>query len=233
MGLTQEHNLDGTLHGTDAQLELYALGRLPASDLPLLEEHLLTCTACQERLDGIEDVAIGMREALAAWRQSRPRRPQTDWLRWLRRPAFSMALAFAALVVVLAIFSNGRDPVRAGSIASVDRDARRNALRSARSRVRPHPCGRSPGRGAIPDRSRECSGPPNVERAGGQRSGGSPGCCDAAAVDARRLLRAALLSRREGSARIRIPDPAPEYLFEPASVPLTVGHSWLLWSALP
>ena len=113
MGRCVEHNgikLSGDLHGTDEKLELYALGRLPESDLPLLEEHLIVCTTCQEKLDGIGDFALGMREAAVA-------APQTDWfgrrfasgLRSLiRRPAFSMALAFAALVVVIGIFSSGR-----------------------------------------------------------------------------------------------------------------------------
>jgi hypothetical protein len=105
MGLNQEHNL----HGTEDQLELYALGRLSATDLPLLEEHLLTCAACQEHLDAIGSFAVGMREALVT--EPKPVRtsaPRTDWFGWLQRPAFSMALGFAALVIVLAVFSNGR-----------------------------------------------------------------------------------------------------------------------------
>ena len=55
-----EHNF----HQTDDQLEQYALNRLPEADLPRLEEHLLTCVACQEKLDEIGDFALGMREAL-------------------------------------------------------------------------------------------------------------------------------------------------------------------------
>lgn len=115
MGRSVEHNgnkLSGDLHGTDEQLELYALGRLPESDLPLLEEHLIVCATCQEKLDGIGDFALGMQEAAAP-----AATPQTDWFgrrlvaglpSLIRRPAFSMALAFAALVIVIGIFSNGR-----------------------------------------------------------------------------------------------------------------------------
>lgn len=106
-----EHNF----HGTDDQLEQYALGRLPDSDLPWVEEHLMICPACQERLNGIGDFAIGMREALAlpdpepetaALQRKGPAR--ADWFGWLRRPAFAMAVAFAALVIVAGIFSSSR-----------------------------------------------------------------------------------------------------------------------------
>jgi anti-sigma factor RsiW len=96
-------------HGTDDQLEQYALGRLPESDLPLLEEHLMVCPDCQERLDGIENFALGMREALGTEYALKPvAAPKTDWFGWMRRPAFSMALAFAALIIAVGIFSTGR-----------------------------------------------------------------------------------------------------------------------------
>jgi hypothetical protein len=102
-------------HGTDDQLELYARGRLPESDLPVLEEHLMICTSCREKLDEIGDFALGMREASGAGSASTPARAgsRTDWFgggwaSFFRRPAFSMALAFAALVVILGVFGNGR-----------------------------------------------------------------------------------------------------------------------------
>jgi hypothetical protein len=77
------------LHGTDDQLELYALDWLPDSALPQLEEHLLICAACRERLDEIGAFALGMREARGEESQSR-----ISWFGWLRRPAVSMALGF-------------------------------------------------------------------------------------------------------------------------------------------
>jgi len=90
-----EHNF----HGTDDQLEQYALDLLPESHLPRLEEHLMICEVCREKLDQIADFALGMRAAPVT-------APPTDWFGWLRRPAFSMALAFAALILVVGIFSN-------------------------------------------------------------------------------------------------------------------------------
>jgi hypothetical protein len=95
-------------HGTEDQLELYARGRLTESDLPVLEEHLMICTTCREKLDEIGDFALGMQEASAKQAAPRP-----VWMGWglasfFRRPAFSMALAFVALLVVVGVFSNGR-----------------------------------------------------------------------------------------------------------------------------
>ena len=95
-------------HGTDDQLELYARGRLPESDLPVLEEHLMICTTCREKLDEIADFALGMREASAALPVPQTRRSEWGLASFFRRPAFSMAIAFAALLVVLGVFSNGR-----------------------------------------------------------------------------------------------------------------------------
>jgi hypothetical protein len=100
-------------HGTDDQLELYARGRLPESDLPVLEEHLMICTPCREKLDEIADFALGMQEASSKAASGMSAVPQTRRSEWglasfFRQPAFSMALAFAALLVVLGVFSNGR-----------------------------------------------------------------------------------------------------------------------------
>lgn len=50
-------------HTTDEQLELYALTRLADSELALLEEHLLICASCREKLDAIAQFAAGMRDA--------------------------------------------------------------------------------------------------------------------------------------------------------------------------
>jgi hypothetical protein len=101
-------NVESYFHGTDDRLELYARGRLPESDLPVLEEHLMICTTCREKVDEIGDFALGMREALGTAVV-----PQTRDFGWglaslFRLPAFSMALALVALLVGIGVFSNGR-----------------------------------------------------------------------------------------------------------------------------
>jgi len=100
--------VENDFHGTEDQLELYALGRLPDSDLPRLEEHLLVCTTCREKLNGIEDFALAMREA--SGKVIVPKAGRVGWglASFFRRPAVSMTLAFVALLAVLAVFSNGR-----------------------------------------------------------------------------------------------------------------------------
>jgi hypothetical protein len=105
-------------HGTDEQLERYSLGSLSDSDLPELEAHLLMCSACRERLNGIEDFSIAMRDALSEEFAIEAVPPENaasrgGWFKWdlpsiLRRPAFSMALGCVALIVALFIFSHGR-----------------------------------------------------------------------------------------------------------------------------
>jgi hypothetical protein len=110
-----------SVHGTDEQFELYLLNRLPESDLALLEEHLFICAACREKLDGVGDFVLGMREAP---RQLLLVTAPAIWPGWripsqlgsfFRRPAFSMGLAFATLLIVVAIFSSvgNRFPLRA------------------------------------------------------------------------------------------------------------------------
>ena len=87
--------MDLNFHGTEDRLEQYALGRLPGADLIALEEHLLICDACRERLDDIGAFAIGMREALSLPPEVAPAAASRDWFAWLRRPVFAMAIAGA------------------------------------------------------------------------------------------------------------------------------------------
>jgi hypothetical protein len=94
-------------HWSEDQLESYVRGQLDSADVARLEEHLLICVACQDRLDAAEDIAIGFREALKTELEPAPE-PQRSprWFDWLRRPAFSMGLSFAALILAVALFSS-------------------------------------------------------------------------------------------------------------------------------
>jgi hypothetical protein len=65
------------IHETDERLELYALGRLPESEVAAVEEHLLLCETCQDRLDEAEAFALPMREAIAS--EPEPE-TETGWL---------------------------------------------------------------------------------------------------------------------------------------------------------
>jgi anti-sigma factor RsiW len=105
--------VDLNFHGTDDQLEEYVFGRLSVSDLPALEEHLMICGACRDRLDAMEAVTAGLKEALGT--NPALLKPAPSWAEWfarfaqerLRQPAFFMAVGLVALVAVVAVLSNG------------------------------------------------------------------------------------------------------------------------------
>jgi anti-sigma factor ChrR (cupin superfamily) len=50
-------------HIPDADLELYALGRLSESTGPPIDEHLLVCADCRELLTGWDEYVRAMRSA--------------------------------------------------------------------------------------------------------------------------------------------------------------------------
>jgi anti-sigma factor RsiW len=51
-------------HIQDDDLELYALDRLPEPDAAPVEEHLLVCGACRERLTEWDEYVAAMRAAM-------------------------------------------------------------------------------------------------------------------------------------------------------------------------
>jgi hypothetical protein len=124
----KEVSLDPNIHATGDQLEQYALGSLPDSDVPRLEEHLLVCAACRDRIDEIAEFTLGLREAV----RNEPlpaASPQPDWFAWFRRPAFSMAVGLAALIIFMAVFSNRR--TKFAPAASIQLTAMRGEMTSS------------------------------------------------------------------------------------------------------
>jgi len=101
-------------HTTDDQLEDYCLGRIPPSELPGIEEHLLVCPACQEHLRETDRYIRTMRAAITvlASATSRPARPWTQMFQWMWRPVPATALAGLASIalvwVVLPSLREGR-----------------------------------------------------------------------------------------------------------------------------
>jgi anti-sigma factor RsiW len=51
-------------HIPEDLLELYSLGRLDESQLAPVEEHLLICHDCQDRLEGIDEFVAALRSAV-------------------------------------------------------------------------------------------------------------------------------------------------------------------------
>jgi hypothetical protein len=115
-------------HGTDDQLEAYALGRLAASDQPALErleEHLMICSTCRNRIDDVEAFTSGMKgafgphSALAISKQT----PLFSWLPW---PRVSIALALIALAAIISIFS--RSQTQFAAVANLQLSATRGEI---------------------------------------------------------------------------------------------------------
>jgi hypothetical protein len=94
-------------HGTDDQLEAYALGQLATSNQPgleVLEEHLMICSTCRDRLDGVEAFVSGMKDAFGP-HSAIAISKQTELFAWLPWPRVSLAMALLALAAVIFIFS--------------------------------------------------------------------------------------------------------------------------------
>jgi anti-sigma factor RsiW len=53
-------------HASENALEEYALGRLPEPELASLEEHLLLCDKCRERLRTVDELIEMLRVATGA-----------------------------------------------------------------------------------------------------------------------------------------------------------------------
>ncbi len=101
-------------HPSEEILERYALGRVGASDMEPIEEHLLVCPQCQERLSEADQYILAMQDAARLLLNGRSRavpepssslwgkrKPALHWgMRWLW-PAG--AVAFAALALSLAV----------------------------------------------------------------------------------------------------------------------------------
>ena len=129
--------MDLNFHGTEDQLEQYALGRLAESDMTVLEEHLLVCAVCLERLDQMQDFSVGMREALIAdgvapgTENTVQRNTLSWWSRfglpeWLGKPGFALALAGAAVVLAVGLSVTGNTNI--APTASLQLTAMRGAM---------------------------------------------------------------------------------------------------------
>ena len=121
--------MDLKSHGTDEQLELYALHRLPDAETTVLEEHLLLCAPCQERLTEVENFALGMREALISEPVPAEKPVRADWFAWLRRPAFGMAVALAAVILMIFTFTRIGNP-RLAPVATIQLSAMRGQMKT-------------------------------------------------------------------------------------------------------
>ena len=90
------------LHQSEDRLELYALGRLSGPDVEQIEEHLLMCHSCVDRLEGIGAFATAVREDL----ETHVDPPRPGWVAW-RLPRFALPAVFATALLTLGVFWTG------------------------------------------------------------------------------------------------------------------------------
>jgi hypothetical protein len=93
-------------HPTDEVMERYSLGRLSQAKAALLEEHILVCGVCQERLREIDEFVLAMHKALTENEKTsragaEQQIPLFSRLLQLPKPAWAGAFATVALVVLL------------------------------------------------------------------------------------------------------------------------------------
>jgi hypothetical protein len=102
--------MSNQMHATDDALELYSLGRLKEPHVSELEEHLLLCGECQERLAQEDRCTGALRRALAkkSAEETEPRRalPVVNW-RWPSLALLSTAAVAALLIMMFAARSPG------------------------------------------------------------------------------------------------------------------------------
>jgi hypothetical protein len=98
-------------HPTEQDIELYSMGRLPEHAAAHMEEHLLLCGACRERLDEADEFVAAMQGALRELNTSRvaaEKRPSFfSQLFSLPKPVWAGALAAVVLVFAFVPWRHG------------------------------------------------------------------------------------------------------------------------------
>ncbi len=94
---------DNDGHISEQSLEEYSRGALPEAEVEPLEEHLLVCPRCQDRLAEADEFVRAMREAAARLQMEPPSALEEHWRgawRWLWRPVPVMAACGAVVLFV-------------------------------------------------------------------------------------------------------------------------------------
>jgi len=118
--------VDVPLHESDDQLELYALDRLSELEAARVEDHVILCDVCRDRLEEVGTFAFAMRDALLT-QPAMADRERFGWLRsWFAGPRLAMAGAFAAVLLAVGIYWMGGSS-RMASVASLQLTAIRGS----------------------------------------------------------------------------------------------------------
>ncbi len=119
---------DNLKHVEEERLEAYSTNSLAEDEVAPIEEHLLFCETCQDRLEMVDRYNQAMRGAAKRLREEETAPPQTsrawDRLRaWLHTPAPLWAGGLAMAGVILMIGLHLQVPERPGSPVDVELQA--------------------------------------------------------------------------------------------------------------
>lgn len=89
-------------HALEENLERYSMATLPEAEAEILEEHLLICPLCQERLTESDEYVCAMRTAASKLRAG----DSSSWRRSLVPPKLAWAGA-AAISLILLLLASG------------------------------------------------------------------------------------------------------------------------------
>lgn len=90
-------------HPTDEILEQYSMCRLSEAEATTLEEHLLTCAACQERQQEMDDYIRAMRQALIEIEKTSQAHSKWREFSFSRLPQLPKAAWAGALAAIIAL----------------------------------------------------------------------------------------------------------------------------------
>jgi hypothetical protein len=96
-------------HLDDSQIESFCLGKIPAPELADLEEHLLTCESCQQRVTDGDEYVRSMRNASSRFR-SEEQKPRKAWAASGLVPVLGATLAVGGFATYLIMAHHGSGP---------------------------------------------------------------------------------------------------------------------------
>jgi hypothetical protein len=101
---------DAKKHVEEQRLEAYAMNALAEDKVAIVEEHLLFCTTCQDRLEAVERYSQAMRCAAKRIREEEVMAPESPGaMEWVRArlhfavPIWTGALAMAGLIFMVGL----------------------------------------------------------------------------------------------------------------------------------
>ncbi len=118
------------VHPTEDLLEEYSFGRVLEPALAPLEEHLLDCTLCQDRLLAVDEYMALMKAGIAAIHREREATRPSPGFAFPGIPGSHVVLAAAVIVVLAGVTLGWRaQPSSAAASASIATSVRLTALR--------------------------------------------------------------------------------------------------------